>query len=304
MKSFKNYSEKLGNNFLLCQGPGGNTSIKLKEDIFIKKSGSLLKNSVNKNIFKKINLNDIEHFYSTTIKNNEKYENSLSIETPFHVLLQSKYVIHYHSISSILLSCLYQKSVLNPFLIKNKILPINYVRPGIEIAEEILNNNKKFNFKSFFLYNHGIILEGNDIKKLYYKCIELEKLFSNLIDYDELRIKSKEIFKLSQNEKKIKNPHPEVNYKNFNGKYLFPDHSVFFPHFFETKKNKKNSIYYDENHFLFEKDLSETELDYFKVLLILFGLINNNKIHNFINKDLGEKLRRSPDEELRIGINL
>ena len=61
---------------------------------------------------------------------------------------------------------------------------------------------------------------------------------------------------------------------------------------------------YDENYFLFEKDLSETELDYFKVLLILFGLINNNKIHNFINKDLGEKLRRSPDEELRIGINL
>ena len=41
------------------------------------------------------------------------------------------------------------------------------------------------------------------------------KLFSNLIDYDELRIKSNEIFKLSQNEKKIKNPHPEINYKNF-----------------------------------------------------------------------------------------
>ena len=304
MKSFKNYSEKLGNNFLLCQGPGGNTSIKLKENIFIKKSGSSLKNSVNRNIFKKINLNEIENFYSTTIKNNEKYESSLSIETPFHVLLQSKYVIHYHSIASILLSCLYQKTVLNQFLIKNKILPINYVRPGIEIAEEILNNNKKFNYKSFFLYNHGIILEGNDIQKLYYKCIELEKLFSNLIDYDELKITSKEILKFSQNEKKIKNPYPEINYKNFNGKYLFPDHSVFFPNFFETKKDKKNSIYYDENYFLFEKVLSETELDYFKVLLILFGLIKNNKIHNFINKELGEKLRGSPDEELRIGINL
>ena len=35
----------------------------------------------------------------------------------------------------------------------------------------------------------------------------------------------------------------------------------------------------------------------FKVLLILFGLIKNNKIHNFINKELGEKLRGSPDED-------
>ena len=124
-----------------------------------------------------------------------------------------------------------------------------------------------------------------------------------MIDYDELKSTSKEIFKLSQNEKKIKNPHPEINYKNFNGKYLFPDHSVF-SSFFESKKDKKNSIYYDENYFLFEKDLSRTELDYFKVLLIIFGLIKNNKIHNFINKDLGEKLRQSPDEELRIGVNL
>ena len=72
----------------------------------------------------------------------------------------------------------------------------------------------------------------------------------------------------------------------------------------KQKKIKKNSIYYDENYFLFEKVLSETELDYFKVLLILFGLIKNNKIHNFINKELGKKLRGSPDEELRIGINL
>ena len=110
--------------------------------------------------------------------------------------------------------------------------------------------------------------------------------------------------KFSQNEKKIKNPNSKINYKNFNGKYLFPDHSVFFPNFFETRNDKKNSIYYNEDYFLFEKDLNQTELDYFKVLLIIFGLIKNNKIHNFINKDLGEKLRQSPDEEQRIGINL
>ena len=33
MESFIKYSEKVGNNFLLCQGPGGNTSIKIDKSI-------------------------------------------------------------------------------------------------------------------------------------------------------------------------------------------------------------------------------------------------------------------------------
>ncbi len=46
MKSFINYSEKIGKNFLLCQGPGGNTSIKFDKSILIKKSGSFLRKKV------------------------------------------------------------------------------------------------------------------------------------------------------------------------------------------------------------------------------------------------------------------
>ena len=303
MKSFINYSEKIGKNFLLCQGPGGNTSIKFDKSILIKKSGSFLSDSRRENIFKEIKLNNILHHYKNDNLKNTKFNKDLSIEAPLHVMLPSKYVLHYHSISSIIISSIYKKSEINSFLYKNEILPIKYVRPGLKLAEEIVNLNTKYNFKSFFLYNHGVILEGNNLQKLYNKIFHIEKLFSKLIDYQKLNFILKDVIKLKQIDNKIKNPSPDVKYEKFSGKYLFPDHSVFFPNFFSEKKNTIDTIQYDSNFFYFKNKLSETELTYFKTLLIIYGLINDNKIINYINKDVGKKLRISEDEILRIDIN-
>jgi len=303
MKSFINYSEKIGKNFLLCQGPGGNTSIKFDKSILIKKSGSFLSDSRRENIFKEIKLNNILHHYKNDNLKNTKFNKDLSIEAPLHVMLPSKYVLHYHSISSIIISSIYKKSEINSFLYKNEILPIKYVRPGLKLAEEIVNLNTKYNFESFFLYNHGVILEGNNLQKLYNKIFHIEKLFSKLIDYQKLNFILKDVIKLKQIDNKIKNPSPDVKYEKFSGKYLFPDHSVFFPNFFSEKKNTIDTIQYDSNFFYFKNKLSETELTYFKTLLIIYGLINDNKIINYINKDVGKKLRISEDEILRIDIN-
>ena len=303
MKSFINYSEKIGKNFLLCQGPGGNTSIKFDKSILIKKSGSFLSDSRRENIFKEIKLNNILHHYKKDNLKNTKFNKDLSIEAPLHVMLPSKYVLHYHSISSIIISSIYKKSEINSFLYKNEILPIKYVRPGLKLAEEIVNLNTKYNFESFFLYNHGVILEGNNLQKLYNKIFHIEKLFSKLIDYQKLNFILKDVIKLKQIDNKIKNPSPDVKYEKFSGKYLFPDHSVFFPNFFSEKKNSTGAIQYDSNFFYFKNNLSETELIYFKTLLIIYGLINDNKIINYINKEVGSKLRISEDEILRIDIN-
>ena len=38
MKKFIEYSKKIGKDFMLCQGPGGNTSFKQNDSIFIKSS--------------------------------------------------------------------------------------------------------------------------------------------------------------------------------------------------------------------------------------------------------------------------
>ncbi len=292
MESFITYSEKIGKNFLFCQGPGGNTSIKIKDSIYIKKSGHLLSNSRNNETFKKVNLSKITNFYDD-ISNDEKFDKSLSIETPLHVMLKSKYVFHYHSIASILISSIYEKDRLNQLLIKNKILPIEYIRPGINLAKYMISKNKEHSFKSYFLYNHGIVVEGQNVKKVYSLINDLEKFFSDLIDYKELKRVTKKIYNTELNGKTFLNPNEQINYKIFNEKYLFPDHSVFFP----------NSFNFDRENIYLEKKLNLTELQYLKTLLILYNLIDRKKIFNFIDTKVGEKLRKSEDEQLRVKVN-
>tara|TARA_B100001996_G_scaffold361247_1_gene327852 strand:+ start:313 stop:1227 length:915 start_codon:yes stop_codon:yes gene_type:complete len=292
MESFINYSEKVGNNFLLCQGPGGNTSIKIENKVLIKKSGYLLSDSKKKNIFKKVTLEDIKSFYEN-ISYEKKFDRSLSIETPLHVLLDSKYIFHYHSIASILISALYKKNTLDTELIKNKILPIKYIRPGVDLANEIIKSNKNYDFKSFFLYNHGVVIENDNVTNLYKSILSTENIFSELIDYKKLKIVAREVLKLKIENNKIKNLFPDIEYKNFKNKYLFPDHPVFFPDSFE----------YDDEHIYLNKKLNSVESIYFKTLLVLYVLIGNNKVENYIKKDTGRQLRSSKDEQLRIRIN-
>ena len=53
VKKFIDYSKKIGQDFMLCQGPGGNTSFKIDNIIYIKKSGLHLSKATN-DTFQKI----------------------------------------------------------------------------------------------------------------------------------------------------------------------------------------------------------------------------------------------------------
>ena len=86
----------------------GNTSTKTSNDIYIKKSGMYLSDSINHSIYQKVNLENIINFYKTQ-KSDKKFHKGLSIETPIHVMLDSKHVFHYHSISSLIISAISRK---------------------------------------------------------------------------------------------------------------------------------------------------------------------------------------------------
>ncbi len=303
MESFIYYSKKIGKDFLLCQGPGGNTSIKKGKDIYIKKSGELL-NKTNKETFKKVDFEKISKFYLNA-KDDQKFEKSLSIETPFHVLLNKKYVFHYHSLASIIISVIYSKSEMKDIFDKNDILSIPYLRPGYELAKKMVELNNVKNSNIFFLYNHGVVIKGNNISQIYSEIRKTENLFANYIDYKKLKAITNEILKLKIHHNKIKNPNSNLDYTIFNQKYLFPDHSVFFPNKFEekNKENNKDAILFDPNYLYLNKKLNLTEETYFKALLILFNVIGNNKIKNYIKEEYGEQLRNSEDEQLRIRLN-
>ena len=61
--------------------------------------------------------------------------------------------------------------------------------------------------------------------------------------------------------------------------------------FFPIDKNKNSPVYYDEKYIYFDKKLSETELIYFKTLLIIFNYIKNKKILNYIDQDKSADLK-------------
>ena len=104
---------------------------------------------------------------------------------------------------------------------------------------------------------------------------------------------------------KIENPNPKINYELFSGKYLFPDHSVFFPDSFKqlNKVDLNRDVTFDDKYIYLNKSLNSTEEIYFKTLLIIFNYINDKKVKNYIKPDIGIKLRESSDEQLRIKVN-
>ena len=103
IKKFYNVSKEIGENYSLIQGAGGNTSFKDGDYIAIKKSGSNLSESIKNDIFSSKNLIDLKNFYNNETQN-KKYSDELSIETPLHIIFSEKYVFHYHSLLSIIIS--------------------------------------------------------------------------------------------------------------------------------------------------------------------------------------------------------
>ena len=300
MKKFIDYSKNIGQDFMLCQGPGGNTSFKVDNTVYIKKSGLHLSKAT-KDTFQKIEYSKILNFYQSSKKRYEKFDKKLSIETPLHVLSTTSYIFHYHSIASIICSAIFKQDSLNKLLLEEKILPVRYLRPGLSLALEIKDAKNKKNFSSVFLHNHGMVVEGTNLKEVYEKIYEIEDFFKTLIDYPHLIEIKNNIIMLRQENLRIKNPNSEIEYEKFNEKFLFPDHAVFFP--FPIDKNKNSPVYYDEKYIYFDKKLSETELIYFKTLLIIFNYIKKKEILNYIDQANSADLRNSKDEKLRQKLN-
>lgn len=170
-KTFIKYSEKIGKNELLIQGGGGNTSCKQDDNtIWIKASGKWLCNARNEQMFVKLNLAStkkavhqgeasFQHTIVDTGQNSEATSLRPSIETSFHVLLPHRVVVHVHSINT-LAWCTRNDG----FEALEKILSglnwqwARYIKPGVDLAEEVFNVYNKSQANIFVLENHGLII--------------------------------------------------------------------------------------------------------------------------------------------------
>ena len=99
----KYFSEQIGKNSMLVQGPGGNTSYKSNNQMWIKGSGTMLSDALKKDIFVLVDCKKV----LSGIKNKNQqgnfdhiigFQRNLrpSIETSFHALISYPYVTLCH----------------------------------------------------------------------------------------------------------------------------------------------------------------------------------------------------------------
>jgi rhamnose utilization protein RhaD (predicted bifunctional aldolase and dehydrogenase) len=176
-KLFLKYSEEIGLDNSMVQAAGGNTSIKIGDDMWVKASGKWLINSISeeimvpisiakiKDVLQKDNCNDtdIVNCINRELSSNEFRP---SVEAPMHAILDFKYVFHTHDLNVNALTV--QK---NSQLMFEKALNglnwkfIPYIKPGIELCRQLVKLKSKDD-NVFILENHGLIICGQDLNEI------------------------------------------------------------------------------------------------------------------------------------------
>jgi rhamnose utilization protein RhaD (predicted bifunctional aldolase and dehydrogenase) len=225
LKELEIISNAVGNNPKYVQGGGGNTSVKLNDELMaVKASGFKLKQITEKEGFVVVNYKNIrEYFKNVNLDSDIDYEKDSvkfakdnvialegmaelrpSVEAGFHSILK-KYVIHTHPVYANILCCSEEGRNLT-----DKIFPeseweklwIPYVNPGFFLTLKIIEAIKNYESKKgifpeiIFMENHGLIVTSDNREH----CIELHNKVNDSIieylgiseDYPEIIIKKDE----------------------------------------------------------------------------------------------------------------
>ena len=218
MKEIENFitiSKYAGERFDLIQAGGGNSSVKLNNDIMIIKASGFLLSDMNKeNGYSKVNTKKIVNILSneTITKQKDKrkresltasmvheftIDNDIrpSIETLLHSLLL-KYTLHTHPVvvNMITIQTKWKELLLSIFK-DDQIALVDYYTPGIDLALELRNVLKQFDTvpNIIFLQNHGLIItskNSKDISKLTNYVLRKIETFLN-IDMSRYKLTNK-----------------------------------------------------------------------------------------------------------------
>ena len=240
------FCSEIGKNPLMVQGAGGNASYKSESNIWIKASGTKLKDAKKKEIFIQLNLgslntNDVNAILKYCNQASLNNDPKPSIELPLHILMKQKIVIHLHEVEA--LSYLVKSDGIERlkkiFRQKNNFGFINYFTPGAPLAigiSKLINANKDIDV--IFMMNHGIIIAGNSIEdintKLEYilSSIRVTKLLktNNNPEHSKYDLDQLQLYGYKQIDTKILN---ELATNSFlyscvkSNWSLYPDHVVF-----------------------------------------------------------------------------
>ncbi len=208
MNNFEYISKEVGLPIEYTQGGGGNTSVKLNDELMaVKASGYKLKQITPTEGYVVVNYKNIFEYYSQVDLSQEKdYEKESteivkaniveveglkklrpSVEAGFHSLLQ-KYVIHTHPVYANLVCCSQNGRELMDEIFSDEsfgVVWIPYINPGfsltlrikdaLETYEKEIEQGKKVQI--ILMENHGLIATADDPKE----CVALHEKANELI---------------------------------------------------------------------------------------------------------------------------
>lgn len=203
LKQFADMSQAIGSRADYAQGGGGNTSVKLNDELMaVKASGYKLKDMRTDDGFVVIKYKEIKKYYDEVDLNSDIdfYKDSTafvkantvtlpglkegmraSVEAGFHSLLY-KYVIHTHSVYSNLLCCTMEGKAIADKLFNGSEYGyawVPYITPGFDLTLGIKHilDDREVMPKIIFMESHGILVSSDD----YNECISLHEYVSDTI---------------------------------------------------------------------------------------------------------------------------
>jgi rhamnose utilization protein RhaD (predicted bifunctional aldolase and dehydrogenase) len=173
-ESLRALSARVGIDPLLVQAAGGNTSIKQDGVMWIKASGTWLRDALVKDIFVPLDLARLEMALAADDPDCESCTPFVrvdlnakglkpSIETSVHGLMSQKIVVHVHCVNTIALAIRHDGAA----SIGNRLQGFNwvwipYARPGLQLSRAI-GRNMHSGADVLILGNHGLAVAGETV---------------------------------------------------------------------------------------------------------------------------------------------
>ena len=202
LANLRRLSSWIGSRISMVQGPGGNTSLKNSEFMWIKGSGTKLKDAEIAEIFVRIDL-------ATGEPNPLTQDLQASIETNLHQLSKFAVVVHTHSTAAIAAG--FRDDVEDVATAFGRTSVVPYHRPGTSLADGIRNFVDTSIHDYAILKNHGLLVWGSTVEEVKQRIEAFEKVFTELLEYSETDlIEARSLLRRG-------------NLK----RYLTPDHAVF-----------------------------------------------------------------------------
>jgi rhamnose utilization protein RhaD (predicted bifunctional aldolase and dehydrogenase) len=167
-------SARLGANPLLVQAAGGNTSIKQDGVMWIKASGTWLRDAVARDIFVPLDLARLSRALAEDDPACESCTDYVradlnpsglhpSIETSVHGLMPQRVVIHVHCVNTIAHAIqVHAQAALGPKLSSFTWAYVPYARPGLMLSHAIKNVLRK-GVNVLVLGNHGLAVAADTV---------------------------------------------------------------------------------------------------------------------------------------------